>query len=191
MWKILRCMFIFCKALYFYISLIVDVWKCTFVNSLKLCTGSLGTAGRVCNKTSRGTDGCEVMCCGRGYDTTRVTQITKCECKFKWCCSVECKDCEEAVDIHTCKAPKRAEWLDKTWWCLVLPIKCSPTQYRFAGHNVESGILEMSVQKCSAFPPQPRLIIAWLFFLPVCESTPLSIIMSQHTLAPICECLCD
>ncbi|KAG1973811.1 wingless-type MMTV integration site family, member 2Bb isoform X1 [Pimephales promelas] len=76
--------------------------------------GSLGTAGRVCNKTSRGTDGCEVMCCGRGYDTTRVKRITKCECKFKWCCAVECKDCEEAVDIHTCKAPKRAEWLDQT-----------------------------------------------------------------------------
>lgn len=76
--------------------------------------GSLGTAGRVCNKTSRGTDGCEVMCCGRGYDTTRVKQITKCECKFKWCCAVECKDCEESVDVHTCKAPKRAEWLDQT-----------------------------------------------------------------------------
>lgn len=76
--------------------------------------GSLGTAGRICNKTSRGTDGCEVMCCGRGYDTTRVKQITKCECKFKWCCAVECKDCEEAVDIHTCKAPKPAEWLDQT-----------------------------------------------------------------------------
>lgn len=55
------------------------------------------------------------MCCGRGYDTTRVKRITKCECKFKWCCAVECKDCEEAVDIHTCKAPKRAEWLDQTW----------------------------------------------------------------------------
>ncbi|MEQ2181895.1 Protein Wnt-2b [Goodea atripinnis] len=86
----------------------------TLINSFYLRTGSLGTAGRVCNKTSRGTDGCEVMCCGRGYDTTRVMQITKCECKFKWCCAVECKDCEEAVDIHTCKAPKRAEWLDKT-----------------------------------------------------------------------------
>ncbi|MED6290689.1 Protein Wnt-2b [Characodon lateralis] len=90
-----------------------------FENSPDYClqdkaAGSLGTAGRVCNKTSRGTDGCEVMCCGRGYDTTRVMQITKCECKFKWCCAVECKDCEEAVDIHTCKAPKRAEWLDKT-----------------------------------------------------------------------------
>uniref|UniRef100_A0A671Q0T8 Protein Wnt n=1 Tax=Sinocyclocheilus anshuiensis TaxID=1608454 RepID=A0A671Q0T8_9TELE len=90
-----------------------------FENSPDYCVmdkaaGSLGTAGRVCNKMSRGTDGCEVMCCGRGYDTTRIKRITKCECKFKWCCSVECKDCEEAVDIHTCKAPKRAEWLDQT-----------------------------------------------------------------------------
>ncbi|KAB5567339.1 hypothetical protein PHYPO_G00231620 [Pangasianodon hypophthalmus] len=90
-----------------------------FENSPDYClmdkaAGSLGTAGRICNKSSRGTDGCEVMCCGRGYDTTRVKRITKCECKFKWCCAVECKDCEEAVDIHTCKAPKRAEWLDQT-----------------------------------------------------------------------------
>ncbi|XP_043932882.1 protein Wnt-2b isoform X1 [Protopterus annectens] len=76
--------------------------------------GSLGTAGRVCNKTSRGMDGCEVMCCGRGYDTTRVTRTTKCECKFHWCCEVRCKDCLETVDIHTCKAPKRATWLDQT-----------------------------------------------------------------------------
>ena len=55
-----------------------------------------------------------MMCCGRGYDTTRVTRITKCECKFHWCCAVRCKECEDTVDVHTCKAPKRAEWLDQT-----------------------------------------------------------------------------
>lgn len=82
---------------------------------LSLFIGSLGTAGRVCNKLSRKTDGCEVMCCGRGYDTTRVTRVTKCECKFHWCCDVRCKECEETVDIHTCKAQKRAEWMDQTW----------------------------------------------------------------------------
>uniref|UniRef100_A0A3P8WXL4 Protein Wnt n=1 Tax=Cynoglossus semilaevis TaxID=244447 RepID=A0A3P8WXL4_CYNSE len=76
--------------------------------------GSLGTAGRVCNKSSRGTDGCEVMCCGRGYDTMRVKRVTKCECKFKWCCAVECKDCEEVVDVYTCKPHKRPDWLDVT-----------------------------------------------------------------------------
>ncbi|XP_042656158.1 protein Wnt-2b isoform X2 [Tyto alba] len=90
-----------------------------FENSPDYCVmdksaGSLGTAGRVCSKASRGTDGCEVMCCGRGYDTTRVTRVTKCECKFHWCCAVRCKECEDAVDVHTCKAPKRAEWLDQT-----------------------------------------------------------------------------
>ncbi|KAM7318133.1 hypothetical protein ACRRTK_022870 [Alexandromys fortis] len=75
---------------------------------------SLGTAGRVCSKTSKGTDGCEIMCCGRGYDTTRVTRVTQCECKFHWCCAVRCKECRNTVDVHTCKAPKKAEWLDQT-----------------------------------------------------------------------------
>ncbi|XP_077385340.1 protein Wnt-2b-A-like [Festucalex cinctus] len=76
--------------------------------------GSLGTAGRVCNKSSRGTDGCEVMCCGRGYDTMRVKRLSQCECKFQWCCTVQCNDCEDTVDIHTCKPHKRPDWLDLT-----------------------------------------------------------------------------
>lgn len=79
---------------------------------MRFLSGSLGTAGRVCNKSSRGTDGCEVMCCGRGYDTMRIKRVTKCECKFQWCCAVECNDCEEVVDVHTCKPHKRPDWLD-------------------------------------------------------------------------------
>ncbi|TNN00253.1 protein Wnt-2 [Takifugu flavidus] len=66
-------------------------------------SGSLGTGGRLCNRTSPGTDGCEVMCCGRGYDTSRVGRTTKCECKFHWCCAVLCRDCHQQVDVHTCK----------------------------------------------------------------------------------------
>ncbi|XP_064632962.1 protein Wnt-2b-like isoform X2 [Lineus longissimus] len=66
-------------------------------------TGAHGTAGRQCNKTSLGTDGCDIMCCGRGYDTFTVKQTTQCECKFVWCCHVKCKECAEWVDIHTCK----------------------------------------------------------------------------------------
>ncbi|KAL2093947.1 hypothetical protein ACEWY4_011259 [Coilia grayii] len=68
-------------------------------------SGSAGTGGRVCNRTSRGADSCEVMCCGRGYDTSRVSRTTKCECKFHWCCAVHCRDCHEEVDVHTCKGP--------------------------------------------------------------------------------------
>ena len=66
-------------------------------------TGSLGTIGRKCNRTSMGTDGCDIMCCGRGYDTKTVMRITKCECKFQWCCFVKCKECSNWVDEHTCK----------------------------------------------------------------------------------------
>ncbi|XP_070559478.1 protein Wnt-2b-A-like [Ptychodera flava] len=69
-------------------------------------TGSLGTAGRLCNKTSMGTDGCDIMCCGRGYDTTREKRTSKCECKFHWCCYVKCRECTETLDVHTCKAPR-------------------------------------------------------------------------------------
>ncbi|KAK7891747.1 hypothetical protein WMY93_023710 [Mugilogobius chulae] len=64
---------------------------------------TLGTAGRVCNRTSRGVDGCDVMCCGRGYDTARVRLKSKCECKFHWCCSVLCQDCDREEDMHFCK----------------------------------------------------------------------------------------
>ncbi|XP_071808311.1 protein Wnt-2b-A-like [Asterias amurensis] len=66
-------------------------------------TGSLGTAGRLCNKTSQGPDSCDVMCCGRGYNTMRVQQTNQCECKFHWCCYVRCSECTETVDQHTCK----------------------------------------------------------------------------------------
>lgn len=87
---------------------------CLFSDPSLTLPGSLGTAGRVCNLTSRGMDSCEVMCCGRGYDTSRVTRMTKCECKFHWCCAVRCQDCLEALDVHTCKAPKSADWAAPT-----------------------------------------------------------------------------
>ncbi|MBN3318993.1 WNT5B protein, partial [Atractosteus spatula] len=66
-------------------------------------TGSLGTQGRLCNKTSEGMDGCELMCCGRGYDQFKTYQYQRCHCKFHWCCYVKCKKCTEIVDQFVCK----------------------------------------------------------------------------------------
>lgn len=62
-----------------------------------------GTQGRQCNRTSHGMDGCNLMCCGRGYNTQKMTVRERCDCKFHWCCYVECKMCTQTVEVHTCK----------------------------------------------------------------------------------------
>ena len=66
-------------------------------------TGSQGTKGRRCNRDSEGMDGCNLMCCGRGYNTYKITVTERCHCKFHWCCYVKCKTCRRQIDVHTCK----------------------------------------------------------------------------------------
>ncbi|XP_076335757.1 protein Wnt-5b-like [Tachypleus tridentatus] len=66
-------------------------------------TGSLGTRGRVCNRTSPSTDGCNLLCCGRGYNTFSALKKERCHCKFHWCCYVRCRTCVQRVYLHTCK----------------------------------------------------------------------------------------
>uniref|UniRef100_A0A3Q3MD58 Protein Wnt n=1 Tax=Labrus bergylta TaxID=56723 RepID=A0A3Q3MD58_9LABR len=65
--------------------------------------GVAGTRGRRCNRTSTGSDSCNLLCCGRGYNTHVVRHVQRCECKFVWCCYVRCKRCESMNDMHTCK----------------------------------------------------------------------------------------
>ncbi|GAB0088958.1 Protein Wnt [Sergentomyia squamirostris] len=64
--------------------------------------GIQGTHGRQCNDTSIGVDGCDLMCCGRGYRTQEVTVVERCACMFHWCCEVKCKLCRIQKTIHTC-----------------------------------------------------------------------------------------
>ncbi|XP_022914266.2 protein Wnt-1 [Onthophagus taurus] len=64
--------------------------------------GILGTHGRQCNDTSLGVDGCDLMCCGRGYRTQEVPVAERCNCTFKWCCEVKCDVCRSTKIVHTC-----------------------------------------------------------------------------------------
>ena len=62
-----------------------------------------GTSDRVCNVTSSGTDGCGILCCGRGYNIQVVTEVVKCNCRFFWCCHIKCDTCKNTREVYTCK----------------------------------------------------------------------------------------
>ncbi|KAJ1524300.1 hypothetical protein ONE63_010811 [Megalurothrips usitatus] len=64
--------------------------------------GIQGTHGRQCNDTSIGVDGCDLMCCGRGYRTQELHVVERCACTFHWCCEVKCKLCKVKKTVHTC-----------------------------------------------------------------------------------------
>jgi hypothetical protein len=60
----------------------------------------------VCNhivRISIGTDGCDLMCCGRGYNTHQFTRTKQCRCTFYWCCYVKCDTCVERTEEYSCK----------------------------------------------------------------------------------------
>ncbi|XP_017286640.1 protein Wnt-11 [Kryptolebias marmoratus] len=65
--------------------------------------GSVGTQDRQCNKTSVGSDSCDLMCCGRGYNPYTEKLVERCHCKYHWCCYVTCKKCERTVERYVCK----------------------------------------------------------------------------------------
>ncbi|XP_067634121.1 protein Wnt-2 isoform X2 [Eurosta solidaginis] len=65
--------------------------------------GTLGTTGRLCNRTLHGPQSCDLLCCGRGYNTHQIRRITQCRCQFRWCCQVQCEVCEENYEEFTCK----------------------------------------------------------------------------------------
>merc|ERR1712122_158324 len=43
---------------------------------------------------------CGVMCCNRGYETIIMTVKERCNCKFHWCCYVECQTCEKDLTLN-------------------------------------------------------------------------------------------
>lgn len=61
-----------------------------------------GTHGRRCNRTSTGSDSCSSLCCGRGYNLIKEVTNQRCNCRFHWCCHVECQTCEQTEWISIC-----------------------------------------------------------------------------------------
>ncbi|XP_061112795.1 protein Wnt-4-like [Conger conger] len=66
-------------------------------------SGVLGTEGRACNLTSKAVDGCQLLCCGRGFHSRQAQLLERCGCKFHWCCYVRCRQCLRRVEVHTCR----------------------------------------------------------------------------------------
>lgn len=51
-----------------------------------------------------GADGCNLLCCGRGYNTHQFNHVShQCNCKFHWCCEVKCQTCTIKSEEYTCK----------------------------------------------------------------------------------------
>lgn len=63
----------------------------------------IDTAGRVCNASSSGPDGCGQLCCRRGFRQERIQSVHRCECKFHWCCEVKCQLCHQTQLRQTCR----------------------------------------------------------------------------------------
>lgn len=58
--------------------------------------------GRQCNGTSTGPDGCASLCCGRGHRSRSRLVEEKCNCKFVWCCKVNCDVCSRPREEQFC-----------------------------------------------------------------------------------------
>ncbi|VDO31121.1 unnamed protein product [Onchocerca flexuosa] len=65
--------------------------------------GTVGTIGRICRKGSHGSESCDFLCCGRGYNSYTKETETKCRCKFQWCCRVVCQTCINQTQVDICK----------------------------------------------------------------------------------------
>lgn len=61
-----------------------------------------GTVHRECNATSLEIDGCDIMCCGRGFKTDIYQREDRCNCIFHWCCRVTCEICLKAISRNSC-----------------------------------------------------------------------------------------
>lgn len=76
--------------------------------------GIHGTLGRYCSMEKKNLNGnevsksernsCERLCtdCGYKIQTTKTIVKKTCNCKFRFCCVVECVPCQKEEEVHQC-----------------------------------------------------------------------------------------
>jgi hypothetical protein len=55
---------------------------------------------QLANQSALGT--CEYLCCDRGFHSEMVLDIVECNCRFRFCCKVECDHCLRQQMLHYC-----------------------------------------------------------------------------------------
>jgi hypothetical protein len=65
--------------------------------------GIAGVSGRICSKDPSDVNSCRLMCCGQGYHEFWTREETNCECKFQYCCFVQCKKCGRPKWVPRCR----------------------------------------------------------------------------------------
>ena len=83
-----------------------------FNNSISYCAPNPdydidGIAGRECTINSSHISSsrhCSNLCCDHGHEEFTAKSPQPCNCKFIWCCKVECDTCYESKLRHRCKS---------------------------------------------------------------------------------------
>lgn len=78
--------------------------------------GLYGTEGRECVQHGEGLSqwerrSCRRLCheCGLRVEEMRTEVVSSCNCKFHWCCKVNCEDCSQVVLKHVCARREGSE----------------------------------------------------------------------------------
>lgn len=78
--------------------------------------GLYGTEGRECVQHGDGLTqwekrSCRRLCheCGLRVEERRTEVVSSCNCKFHWCCKVNCDDCSQVIVKHVCATREGAD----------------------------------------------------------------------------------
>jgi hypothetical protein len=78
---------------------LVFIDKTPDICELRQSNGVPLSVGRECANEQE----CNRLCCNRGFIQIREVQMERCNCKFVYCCRVDCDQCERDINRFYCK----------------------------------------------------------------------------------------